>query len=191
MQDHTKLAVSTGALPESSFVKRMQDIENAIACRAYELFASSGFTDGHDLNDWFTAESELLQPVPLNLSETENELTLKAELPGFTEKEIAVRVEPCWVFIIGQREEKTENKVEGEVVYSERHSSQVFRAIDLPAEVDPDKVEATFDKGTLRIVLAKKGRERKSRLKRRRRDRRQIAATSCNRRLSRWIEHQL
>jgi HSP20 family protein len=155
-QDHTELAVSAGAHPESSFLKRMHDIENAIARRAYELFASSGFTDGHDLNDWLSAESELLEPIPLNLSETENEVTLKAELPGFTEKDIDIKVAPRHVVVSGQREETTENKKDGEVVSSEHSSSQVYRAIDLPAEVDPDKVKATFDKGTLQIVLAKK-----------------------------------
>lgn len=61
----------------------MQDIEKAIARRAHELFASRGFTDGQDLSDWLTAESEILEPFRLKLSETEEEVTLKAELPGF------------------------------------------------------------------------------------------------------------
>jgi HSP20 family protein len=156
MRDDTELAVSSGTHPESSFVKRVHDIENAIARRAYELFASSGFTDGHDLNDWLSAESELLEPVPLKLSETENELTLKAELPGFTEKDIDVKVEPRHVVVSGQHEEKTEKKENGEVVSAESRSSQIYRAIDLPAEVDPNKVKATFDKGTLQVVLTKK-----------------------------------
>lgn len=156
MQDHTEVAVSAGTHPESSFTKRMHDIENAIARRAYELFALSGFTDGHDLNDWLSAESELLEPVPLKLSETENELTLKAELPGFSEKDIDVKVEPRHVVVSGQREEKTEKKKNGEVVSAESSSSQIYRAIDLPAEVDPDKVKASFDKGTLQVISTKK-----------------------------------
>lgn len=156
MQKHSKLTVSTGALSDNSFVKRMQDIENAIARRAHELFASRGFTDGQDVSDWLTAESEVLEPFPLKLSETEEEITLKADLPGFSEKDIEVRVEPWYIFIGGRREEKTESKQKGEVVSAESRSSGVFRAINLPAEVDSEKVEAAFDKGVLQIVLPKK-----------------------------------
>ena len=37
-----------------------------IARRAFEIFESSGGSPGHDLENWFRAESELLQPVSLN-----------------------------------------------------------------------------------------------------------------------------
>jgi HSP20 family protein len=156
MRDNNELAISTGTLPESSFVKRMRDVEYAIAHRAYELFASSGFTGGHDVSDWLSAESELLEPVSLNLTETENELTLRAELPGFTEKDIEVRVEPRAVFISGEREDNAHNKEEGGVASSEHNWGKVFRAIDLPVEVDPDKVKATFAEEMLRVILPKK-----------------------------------
>jgi hypothetical protein len=33
--------------------------------RAYEIFMNRGSVDGHDLDDWVRAESELLQPVML------------------------------------------------------------------------------------------------------------------------------
>ncbi len=38
-------------------------IQDAIAHRAYELFEARGYQNGHDLEDWFRAESELLHPV--------------------------------------------------------------------------------------------------------------------------------
>jgi hypothetical protein len=43
--------------------RRMDEIDKTIARRAYELFASRGLTDGHDLDDWFLAESQLPSSV--------------------------------------------------------------------------------------------------------------------------------
>jgi HSP20 family protein len=132
----------------------MEEIENKIARRAYELFASSGFTDGHDLEDWLLAESELFGRMPIEVTENDKEVAVKAGLPGFTEKDIEIRVEPRRLFISGMHEEKSENKKTGETVYSER-SDQICRAIDLPADVDPNKVRATLSKGELEITLPK------------------------------------
>jgi len=152
----TVLTIAPRPLPENLALRKMAEIENTIARRAYELFASSGYTDGHDLEDWRLAESELLDGMPVEITETEKDLTVNAGLPGFTEKDIEIRVEPRRLFISGKREEKSENKEKGETVYSER-SNQVFRTIDLPADVDPDKVNATLSKGELEITLPKKG----------------------------------
>lgn len=151
----TELAIPPKAPPESIFLRKMDEIENRIARRAYELFASSGFTDGHDLEDWLLAESELFGRMPIEITENEKEVTVKAGMPGFAEKEIEINVEPHRLFISGTHEEKSENKKKGENVYSER-SDQVCRTIDLPADVDPDKVKATLSKGELEITLPKK-----------------------------------
>ncbi len=48
-------------------------IQEAIAHRAYELFEARGYQDGHDLEDWFRAESELLHPVKVKTWESERE----------------------------------------------------------------------------------------------------------------------
>lgn len=149
----TELTTTPKALPESMFLRRMNEIENKIARRAYELFASSGFTDGHDLEDWLLAESELFGRMPVEVSETEKDVTVKAGMPGFAEKEIEIEAEPRRLFISGMHEEKSENKKKG--VYSER-SDQVCRTINLPADVDPDKIKKTLSKGELEITLPKK-----------------------------------
>lgn len=156
MNQQSALTVARKELPASSLLKKMQDIHDAIALRAYDLFASRGFSHGHDWEDWFLAESELLQPVPLDMAETERELKIVAALPGFAEKDLEVRVEPRRLFISGQREERSKDKKKGKVVYSKRQCDQVFRTIDLAAEVDPDKVKTTFANGKLEISVPKK-----------------------------------
>ena len=156
MKQQSAINLASRQLPASSVLKKMQDLHDAIARRAYDLSTSRGFSPGQDWADWFLAESELLQQVPLEITETESDLRVIAALPGFTEKDIEVRVDPRRLFICGQREVKTEPRTNGEVVYSERRSDQVYRAIDLPAEVDPAKLKATLNNGELEITLPKK-----------------------------------
>jgi len=153
--EHHRLMIAPKPSGEGSFLQSIADIQNRIARRAYELFASSGFKDGHDLENWLVAESEVVGKMPLELKETDKELTVTAALPGFNENDIEMRVEPRRLFITGKREEKSEDKKKGETVYSER-SNEVFRTIDLPVEIDPDKAKATLHKGELEITMPKK-----------------------------------
>lgn len=60
MKQQTELIVVPKELPASSVLKRMQDLHDTIARRAYDSFASHGFRHGHDSEDWFLAESEFL-----------------------------------------------------------------------------------------------------------------------------------
>ena len=137
-----------------SFFERVQEINDLIARRAYELFASRESTHGHHHEDWLRAETEILCTTPLDVRETETELTVLAELPGFSEKEIELRVEPRRLFITGKREEVSE-QTKGKTVYSERRPTQIFRVLDLPASIDPNEVKATLSNGLLEITLSK------------------------------------
>ncbi len=136
------------------FLERMQEINDLIALRAYELFASRGFTHGNHFEDWHRAESEILHPIPLEVTEAETELTVRAEVPGFSEKDLEVRVEPLRLFITGKRQQTSE-QTKGKTVYSETRAHQIFRVLDLPASVDPNEVRATLSDGVLQVKLSK------------------------------------
>ncbi len=136
------------------FFERAQQINNLIARRAYELFASKGFTDGHDREDWLRAEAEILLSVPIEVTETQTELTVRAEVPGFTERDLEIRVAPRSLCITGQRQETSEQKP-GQAVYSEWRSGQIFRVLELPCQIDPERVRATLSDGVLEITLSK------------------------------------
>jgi len=77
-----------------SIFDQVEDTFKTIARRAYEIFETNGREFGRDLENWFRAERELLHPVPLNITESDSSLELKAEVPGFTEKELEIGVEP-------------------------------------------------------------------------------------------------
>jgi HSP20 family protein len=136
------------------FFQRVADIYNALARRSYELFESRGRQDGHDLEDWLKAEIELLNPTPVEICEDDGQLIVRADTPGFREKDIEVRVEPYRVIISGQREESHDRKKQ-KTLYSERNSNRLLRMVDLPEQVDPEKAKASLQEGSLEIDLPK------------------------------------
>lgn len=142
-------------LPEDHFFQVMEDIHRLIAQRAYELFSARACTHGYDLDDWLQAESEILESVPLELSEAENSITVVAKLPGCRAEDVEIHVSPRRFFVSGQREEKADDK-KGTTSQSQRRSSCIFCIVDLPALIDPEKVRATLINGQLRIELPKR-----------------------------------
>jgi HSP20 family protein len=143
---------------------QMRTTFDAIARRAFEIFQRNGGQFGHELEHWFQAESELFHPMHLEVTETDKTLTVRAEVPGFSEKDLQISLEPRQLTITGKRESREEKKTKA-TVYAERCSDQIFRVVDLPKEVDPSAsgVKATYDQGVLTITLpetaAPKGRE--------------------------------
>ena len=92
-----------------------RQISAAIARRAYELFEARGSEHGHDCEDWFRAESELLTPIPATVVDTDGGFTVRAELPGFTGKDVEVLAEPRRL-IIRARKQETVGTREGRTV---------------------------------------------------------------------------
>lgn len=109
---------------------------------------------GNDREDWFLAETELLTPVKFHLSVSGDQLIARAEVPRFRREEIKVIVEPRRLTISGKTECKQSHK-------SRKHKDSVkraqlmWRAIDLPTEVDLSKDRATFSDERLGVVMPK------------------------------------
>jgi len=137
-----------------TLVERMNEVFDTISRRAFELFESNGRIFGHELEDWFKAERELFHPVHINVTDTGEAVEVKAEVPGFNEKELEISVEPRRLTILGKRETAKEEK-KGKIVYSESCSNQVFRVVDLPVEVMAERAEATLKNGTLHLTMPK------------------------------------
>jgi len=152
-------AAITRAKP-GDLISRMDEIFDSISRRAFDLFESNGRLLGRELDDWLRAEREVLQTVRINLSESDESLEVKAEVPGFTEKELEINVEPRRLTIAGKRESKKEEK-KGKTVYAEETSDQILRVVNLPADIDPEKVTATLKNGVLELAMPKTSRARK------------------------------
>jgi len=125
---------------------------DSIARRAFEIFESRGSVFGRDLEDWLEAESELLHPVDLNVTESAEGFTLAAELAGFRAEELKVSVDGARLTIAGKKEAERPKEA---AIISERGPNRVLRVIDLPAAVNAEKVKATLKDGILSLDLPK------------------------------------
>jgi HSP20 family protein len=134
--------------------EQMKEFSQSVARRAYEYFEARGREFGHDLEDWFRAESELMRLVPVEIKDADGQITVRAEVPGFAADEIKVSVEPLRLVISGKSENTTEEKEE-QTLLSEFRSNQFFRELRLPAEVEPDKTTAALKDGVLELAFAK------------------------------------
>jgi HSP20 family protein len=135
-----------------SLFDRAKEVYESIARRAYELFEGRGRQDGFDFDDWLRAERETL--LPTVTIENDDHIEVRAEVPGFTEKEIKVALEPRRLIISGKTEQTDEQK-EGEATYTSLRSNEFFTTLDLLEEVDPAKATAKLKDGVLDIRLPK------------------------------------
>jgi HSP20 family protein len=92
---------------------------------------------------------------PVDVYEDEHNITLKIEVPGIDEKDINVSIENNTLTVRGERrfekDEKEENYHRVERMYG-----SFTRSFTLPNTLDPEQVSANYEKGVLKIRLAKK-----------------------------------
>ena len=114
------------------------------------------FFGGFGLSSWAPLEGSSVPAFTprVDVSETEKEIKVSAELPGMEEKDIDLSLTREALTIKGEKKGEAEEK--GKDFYRmERTYGSFTRTIPLPVEVDTDKVEATFKKGVLDITLPK------------------------------------
>jgi HSP20 family protein len=92
---------------------------------------------------------------PVDVYEDEHSVTLKIEVPGIDEKDIDVRIENNTLTVHGERKFEKEEKEEN-YRRVERQYGSFTRTFTLPNTVDQESVKADYEKGVLKVKLAKK-----------------------------------
>lgn len=90
----------------------------------------------------------------VDLAESEDQVTVSAELPGVDPKDVEISVIGNTLTIRGEKQQEKEEKRRN-YHYTERQYGSFHRSIDLPGSVDPDHVEATYKNGMLTVSMAK------------------------------------
>ena len=88
----------------------------------------------------------------VEVTETEKEVRISAELPGMDEKDVELLVSDDVLTIRGEKKEEVEDK---ERHFSERYYGRFERRIPLPFDVEDDRAEASFQNGVLTVTLPK------------------------------------
>ena len=132
----------------------MKELYTSVAHRAYELFEGRGCEQGHDLEDWFEAERDILRPLPVKIDETGNRFAVTAELQGFTEDEIQVFAEPKRI-VIDAGSDYPAGQRAGAMGQSSRRTNRFLASIDIPDGADPSSARATLTNGILEVRLTR------------------------------------
>jgi HSP20 family protein len=140
-------------LPEMSVLQRQMN-------RLFDE-ASQNWTSDANADGW-SPETDVY--------ETEANLVLQADLPGFNPKDIDIVVENNVLTIRGERQLDAKVKPEG-FHRMERSYGKFSRSFQLPATVDAQNIQANYKNGVLSVTLAKAEQARPKRI--------QIAATAA------------
>lgn len=90
----------------------------------------------------------------MDVHEGEKDITVQVEIPGCNVEDIDVSLEGRMLTVTGEKKHEKEEK-EKNRVRIERFQGNFTRTVELSCEVDEKKVEATYKKGVLKIVLQK------------------------------------
>jgi HSP20 family protein len=91
---------------------------------------------------------------PMDLVETDDHFVLRADLPGLSEGDVNIELEDNVLTVSGERKAEHEERKEG-YYRVERASGTFSRSLTLPEGIDPDAVQASFDRGVLEVRIPK------------------------------------
>jgi HSP20 family protein len=131
--------------------QNLMDLQNEMNSMFEEFFSNpfsmSPIRKGMEIQDKF---------IPgIDVSETEKEILISADLPGMDEKDIHLAIEGDVLTLSGKKVQETTTK-NTQIHSIERSYGSFSRSISLPSKVDIDKIDASFNKGVLKIKIPKK-----------------------------------
>jgi len=146
----------------SSILDEMNQMQDRIMRRAYDIFERNGRVFGRDLDHWLQAERELLWKPALELREADGEFVLEMAVPGVDPKDIDIEVTTEDIVLKADIRHEHEEK-KGSVHICEFQSGSMFRSIHLFKRINPDKVKAEIKNGLLKLTaeIAEEARAKK------------------------------
>jgi HSP20 family protein len=96
----------------------------------------------------------------VDVSETDDEVRISADMPGMSEDDVELSVEEGLLTLRGEKKSETEDKERG---YSERFYGKFERRIPLPTDADEESCEARFRNGVLTVTIARSRQRRRGR----------------------------
>ena len=140
-------------LKDESVQATINQVREQIAARAQQITTQRSYGVSNPLEDWLTAESELFWKPEVQLQESEDALIAKFRLPEVQFDDVQVYVDPQSIIIMGSKSESLTNGTQ--LHYSDFRYGQIYRGMNLPVPVAPDKAMARLSDGVLMVTLPK------------------------------------
>ncbi len=120
-----------------------------------EFFGKSYLPEKWESIEWIPA---------VDVSETEDAVIVKVDIPGVKPEDMEISLIDNFLVIKGEKKKEEEEKKEN-FYRMERYYGSFMRSIQLPCEVDEEKIEASYKDGVLKVILPKKPEEKKKVIK--------------------------
>jgi HSP20 family molecular chaperone IbpA len=132
-----------------------EEIQSRIRERAYELSQERGHA-GREVDDWLTAESEIISVPPLELIEKGGMFQVRLGIVGLNLEDMRVLTSPDRLLVRGEYRHQSHID-DGTIHLRDFKSTAVFRSVQFPEPIDVNSVQIEFQDGVLRITAAKAG----------------------------------
>jgi HSP20 family protein len=126
--------------------------------RALDPLSISSFEDAFRgfLRPW-QVESPVTAPsIRVDVSETDNNYVIKAEIPGVRKEDIDIQIDNNLVTLRAESKGEKEERAEGRFIRRERHQGYTARTFSLSASIDEAKASAKYENGILELTLPKR-----------------------------------
>jgi len=157
-----KVTIPVKLVAADVLLNQKNEVQDAIARRAYELFEDHGRTNGHDIDDWIEAKVEVVRGYRHDLKESAGAIVFRAELPcSFTTDQLNVSVEPRRLMLSGETELDV---IRGgdTPAHTEKRTQRIFGVEELPVDVDPSRAAANLKGDLLEVVMPRVAVDNKS-----------------------------
>ena len=134
---------------------RPRALENALT--DFDRYLDSFFRD----NFLGPSERSANRFPAVDIRETDKAYVLEAELPGFDEKDIQIRLDGNNLTIESHKEEEKKEESDRNYLIRERRISSFSRSFSLPENADPEGINASFRNGILSLEINKRAEAQK------------------------------
>jgi HSP20 family protein len=141
----------TGASPVQRYIDPFTAMRAEME-RVFDSFLGRGFGRFPALSR--AEEGGALAPS-IDVRETETELVVEAELPGMDEKDVNLTLNNGVLTLKGEKKSEREERKD-DYHLMERSYGSFQRSFQIADTIDADKVQATFEKGVLKVTLPKR-----------------------------------
>src|SRR5262245_32729271 len=122
-----------------TIINEIEEMYDQITKRAYEIFRERGGNGTLDLEDWLTAERELLYKPEVHVEEVDRRIVVTVRIGKVRPLDVQLLVTPDAMVIQAQ---------------PDAMARKVFRTVQFPRRIDVNKAEATYADGYLVLTAA-------------------------------------